>query len=118
MARCRSAYRLALFLGLAVLPAFGTSCQRSQQYYPVRGQVLVDGQPAEGAVVVFHPKDDTSAQALRPAAIVQPDGSFAVKSYDPQVCPTPKEGAPAGDYLIAINWFAPGHARSEVIPDK
>jgi hypothetical protein len=116
MTRCKAARILVFFLGLAVLLAFG--CQKGQPYYPVHGQVLVDGQPAEGALVVFHPTDDMSLRALRPSAIVQADGSFSVRSYDPDVCPTPKDGAPAGDYFIAINWYPPGVARSDVIPDR
>jgi hypothetical protein len=106
-------------LGLAVLLALGTSCQKAgKQYYPVHGRVLVDGKPAEGAVVVLHPADDPGMRALRPSAIVQADGSFSVRSYDPYVCPTPQDGAPVGDYFIAINWFPPGVERSDVIPDK
>lgn len=118
MTRCKSARLRVLFLGLAVLPALATSCQKSEPYYPVHGHVLVDGQPAEGALVVFHPSGDASPRALRPSAIVQTDGSFSVRSYDPLVCPTPRVGAPAGAYVIAINWFPPGVARSDVIPDR
>ena len=96
-----------------------SSCQRGVTAYPVRGQVLVGGKPAVGATVVFHPADAADPRALRPAGVVQEDGSFTLRSYDPQTCPTPMDGAPAGEYLVTVNWLPPDYAEyRNVLPDK
>lgn len=102
-------------LGVVVLcPA----CQKGPRYYPVHGQVFLDGQPAEGALVVFHPAADPGPQALRPFAYVQADGSFTLRTYSP-ADGTTTDGAPPGDYLVAINWFPPNvRDYRSVIPDK
>ncbi len=104
-----------VLLGVALLCA---SCQQRPRLVPVRGQVLLDGQPAAGALVVFHPAHDAGPQALRPSGRVQADGSFTLRTYSP-ADGTTTDGAPPGDYVVAINWFPPnvGEYRS-VIPDK
>jgi hypothetical protein len=96
-----------------------SSCQRGKVIYPVRGQVFVASKPAEGALVVFHPADSTDPQALLPSGVVSADGSFTLRCYDPQICPTPTDGAPAGDYLITITWLPANYAEyRNVLPDK
>lgn len=68
------------------------------QLHPVRGQVLFQEMPADGALVVFHPvggKED----APRPSAIVAADGTFNLSSE------TPDDGAPVGDYVVAVVWY-------------
>jgi hypothetical protein len=88
-------------------------------FYPVRGQVFAAGKPAEGALVVFHPVQSTDERALKPSGVVKADGSFALQSYDPQTCPTPRDGAPAGEYLISVSWIPPDYATyRNVLPDK
>jgi len=102
-----------LAIGLFLLCGF--SCQKAQDFFPVHGQVLVDEQPAEGAMVVLHPVGDTSLKALRPYAKVDANGSFAIRSYDPNYCPTPKDGAPVGEYMVVVNWFPPGAERAAML---
>jgi len=68
---------------------------------PVQGSLLVNGKPAAGAMVVFHPAGGTSIdeRGSRPKATVLPDGSFEVTTYQAG------DGAPAGDYDVAVLWL-------------
>ncbi len=102
--------------GLAALSL--SSCQKSLRLYPVRGQVFVDGQPAEGARVMFHPANDSNPLAPAPAGFVKADGSFEMATYiDAEHSARP--GALAGEYLVSVRWFPldTGKYKSE-IPDK
>src|SRR5262245_25421017 len=81
-----------------------SSCQEGKKFYPVRGQVLVDGKPAERALVVFHPVDDADPQKIQPSAAVEADGSFNLKSYIAEDRVT-RDGAPAGAYRVTVQWF-------------
>jgi hypothetical protein len=101
-----------------------TSCSRGPQYYPVRGQVLANGKPADGALIVFHPDGTTDPHALRPSATVRPDGSFELQTYV-AADRAMKDGAPAGPYQVTCVWFpAPSPNAGEnalkvdVLPDK
>jgi hypothetical protein len=86
----------------AVLFLVCSACTDSRPAaYPVRGLVFVQGQPAANASVVLHPLgDDPRLQRLRPNGWVASDGSFTLTTY------TPEDGAPAGDYAVAIVWPA------------
>src|SRR4029079_18674285 len=64
--------------------------------HPVRGQVSVNGDPAAGAVIVFHP-DGGGLQAVPPTAVVARDGTFALATGD-------KPGAAAGNYVVTVTW--------------
>src|SRR5438477_1135804 len=76
------------------------SCEKKRYdaipLYTVRGKVLVDGQPAAGAVVHFHPATPSEKNKLYPAAKVEADGSFALTTFEN------KDGAPPGEYLVTI----------------
>jgi hypothetical protein len=64
----------------------------------VSGSVIVDGKPAEGAVVLFHPeKNDTGLV------------SSAVSGSDGKIIPVTdmKPGLLAGDYRITVTWTGP-----------
>jgi hypothetical protein len=83
-------------LAIATLAGCGP---REFTCYPVTGKVTVKGLPAAGAVIVFHPQGGSeSLQKLRPHATVQRDGSFELTCY------RPRDGAPAGDYKVAVVW--------------
>ena len=67
--------------------------------YPVRGQVLYHGQPAQHAVVVFHPQGGPEGMlGVRPHGRVGSDGLFSLKTY------VLGDGAPAGDYMVTVEW--------------
>src|SRR6185312_4564325 len=72
--------------------------------YPVKGQLTVRGQPAEGAVIMFQPEGANPDEwpVGYPRATVGADGKFEVATYGDN------DGAPAGDYKVLINWPAPG----------
>ena len=71
--------------------------------YPVSGKVLVKGQPAAGARVVFYPTvDEIDGKKLpTPGGEADESGEYRLESY------TSKDGAPAGDYKVGITWLAP-----------
>ena len=71
--------------------------------YPVQGKVLVKGQPAQGARVVFYPTaSEVDGKKLpTPAGETDESGEFRLESY------TSKDGAPVGDYKVGITWLAP-----------
>jgi hypothetical protein len=65
--------------------------------YPVHGKLLVNDQPAPGAMLVLHPVGG-SYDAERPVATVGPDGTFELTTY------VGKDGAPAGEYIVTAQW--------------
>ena len=92
-------------LGLALaLPACGGNAGQLP-VYPVKGQVALNGEPTDGAFLVFHPVageatkgDKTTGEPLRPRAQVKSDGSFELTTYQAQ------DGAPAGEYAVTVEW--------------
>jgi hypothetical protein len=68
---------------------------------PVRGQVLLEGKPVPHAHVVLHPLEHVETARPRPQAKVNPDGSFAVSTYETG------DGAPPGEYAVTVQcWLA------------
>ncbi len=65
------------------------------EVHPVSGQATVDGRPAAGAQVTFHPKDKSIAFPS-PSAKVDSQGNFSLTTY------SAKDGAPIGEYLITV----------------
>ncbi|MBW3543064.1 MAG: hypothetical protein KY476_22630 [Planctomycetes bacterium] len=103
----------SMMCGLTV--AIATSCSRTDSteasrlpVFPVSGKVLVNHQPADGALVVFHPVGAAQSNDLRPRGKTGPDGSFALGTYKNA------DGAPAGQYVVTIIWPA---GRSGPMPD-
>ena len=78
--------------------------------YPVTGSVLVDGKPAEGAMVIFCPVEGKSSPELqreRPFGNTGPDGKFALTTFNKD------DGVPLGEYKILVQWSTPGAAYDE-----
>jgi hypothetical protein len=86
--------------GTAVVAVICTSCGNDQRLYPVRGQVLFQNRPAEGATVVFQPVNRDTAGPT-PSGTVGADGSFALSTYPHG------DGAPPGEYVVLVTWFPP-----------
>jgi hypothetical protein len=103
---------LRVIMGLIALGF--TSCQKGDSFCPVRGQVLVNGMPAEGATVVFHPQDESDPPLL-PSGVVAADGSFELQSWlvEDRVL---RQGAPPGEYRVTCVW-QPSDL-GENLPDK
>lgn len=86
---------LAILALLVNLPA-----REPEGLLPVAGSLFVNGKPAAGAVVVLHPVGDDRLSATQPAGHVGPDGRFQLSS-------TNRMGAPPGEYVVTVSWFAP-----------
>jgi hypothetical protein len=89
--------RAALAIALVSLASCGGD---HAKLHPVRGSVLFQEKPAEGATVVFHSVGGGTESPL-PSGTVQADGSFALRTYPHG------EGAPEGDYVVLITWYPP-----------
>jgi hypothetical protein len=99
--------RYAIF-ALALL---AVSCGRDyggRPPFPASGQVLVNGEPAKGALVVLYDGPLTPDRPA-PQGTTGDDGTFVLSTYDP------KDGAPAGDYKVSITWRT---GRREGAPDR
>jgi hypothetical protein len=84
----------------AVLALTVVSCSENRKpVYPVHGKTLFRGKPAEGALVIFNPVDETDPKAVKPQGVVGTDGSFEIGTY------TEKDGAPAGEYAVTFVWM-------------
>jgi len=82
------------------------------EIYPTSGSVSVDGEPAYGAVIVFHPQGDIGmSKGNRVFAKVKEDGTFAMTTY------VTEDGAPAGKYVATVVWPQDPNARGPS-PDR
>lgn len=68
--------------------------------YPVRGTVLINGQPAKDVNIMFSPVTPTEVGGvpLSPSGVTEEDGSFRLMSFKPG------DGAPAGDYQVTVSY--------------
>jgi hypothetical protein len=79
--------------------------------YPASGQLLVNGEPAKGARVVFHHVDDWGEESIVPQGMTVEDGRFVLSTY------AMRDGAPAGDYRVTVEW--PSFRRGKHVgPDR
>lgn len=87
---------LGLFLSMIV--GAGCSNESGPACFPVRGRVLYDSKPLAEAMIVFHPLDGEIPDTPRPLAYTDKDGEFELTTMNP------RDGAPAGDYAITVEW--------------
>ncbi len=86
-----------------LLPAwlFLAGCgEQEPEPFPVTGTLLIGGQPAEGAMVRFHPVN-AGPDSVRPFGMVDAEGRFQLTS---QVA---NDGAMPGDYKVTVEWRPP-----------
>lgn len=75
-----------------------TGCGGGTSLVQVTGKVLVDGQPADGAIVLFHPESDALGSV--PTAVADASGEFKpVTNTD--------TGIPVGNYRVTVSWPDP-----------
>jgi hypothetical protein len=102
--RARWPGRRALLVCLAgllvLLSAPGCGKKGRLPVYPVRGQVLVNNAPAKEAVVTFWPEEPGKKETFNPNARTDENGNFTLSTY------TAGDGAPAGTYLVTVEWPA------------
>jgi len=85
-------------LGLVIVGLAGCGGGSSSvKLYPVTGTVTVDGQPAEGVALVFHPSAE-SGQVC--SATSDASGKFAVFFQA-------EKGMPEGSYRVTASWPEP-----------
>jgi hypothetical protein len=85
-----------LMFALAIAASGG--CTKSEEaLVPVTGRVLVDGKPAAGAAIAFHPADDTNG--THPVAQVDANGDFQLTTI------RAGDGARPGDYRVTLTWY-------------
>jgi len=97
-------------LVLLLLSLLVTSCQGKSKFkpvYPVKGRVLVNGQPAEGVTVFFNLVNDpavTDSNELyvKPKGRTDADGWFTLTTYKNN------DGVPAGGYVVTLFWVPKG----------
>lgn len=94
--RKRFAPAALAWLGLALLSAIGCGKAEPERVavHPVKGQVILAGKPAAGAVVVFHPKAPGAFPP--PRAQADKDGNYSVTTFKTA------DGAPLGEYVITV----------------
>ena len=94
-------------LGPLVLAATALTCISCSSddgqvpVFPVRGKALHEGEPAEGALVIFHPLSSPGPAPLTPHGRVQADGTFEPTTYESG------DGAPSGEYAVTFFWPEP-----------
>jgi hypothetical protein len=74
--------------------------EAGEKLYPVKGSVTVDGQPAEGVVLLFFHADEPSKVST---ATSDASGAFTVVS-------DMKPGMPGGSYTVTASWPEPAKA--------
>jgi hypothetical protein len=67
--------------------------------YPTEGQVLWEGQPLAGALVVLHPKGSPDGKGVPARAQTDKEGRFRISTYDTA------DGAPAGEYAVTVQYY-------------
>lgn len=89
------------FLSLVLLGG----CNPGPSLVQATGKITVDGQPANGAVLLFHPEGGASSVVSSGAA--QTDGTFSLVT-------DAKPGIPAGNYLVTVTWPDPAKTKKEI----
>ena len=78
--------------------------------HPTKGSITYQGQPVSGAFVALHPKNRQQPEAPTATAVVQPDGTFAVTTYDAG------DGVPEGEYVVTVQWRKIAKSGGEYLP--
>jgi len=80
--------------------------------YQVEGTLFVEGKPAAGAQVIFHPVEEFNESTCRAIATVGPDGRFALRTLDN------RHGAPAGKFAVTVDWNRPLKPGEDLSPQE
>jgi hypothetical protein len=95
MSVCKPSSSVVITLLLVIGTTFVGCGKGGPSLVPVTGSVTVDGKPANGATVIFHPTD--KEMKLIPAATTDEGGKFKLAT-------SAREGAPVGSYDITVVW--------------
>jgi hypothetical protein len=86
-------------IGLVLSSCGGSSGPK--EVFPTHGELFVNGQPAAGARLAFHPKQGEAPNDWPtgyPRAVVDASGRFVVGTYGDA------DGCPAGEYIVLVTW--------------
>lgn len=78
--------------------------------HPTKGSITFQGQPVSGAFIALHRKQHADHDVPTSTAVVQPDGTFAVSTYDAG------DGVPEGEYVVTIQWRKIVKSGSDYVP--
>jgi hypothetical protein len=91
------ALRVALALAVVALAACGG--RKFPKAYPVKGKILVNGEPAKECQVSFHrTSGGDPAFPATPSGLTDENGEFQLTSW------YANDGAPEGEYVVTIEW--------------
>jgi hypothetical protein len=81
--------------------------------FPVTGKLTYKGKPMKGARIDFLPLNDPQP-AIVAGGIADDDGIYHLTSYKP------KDGSPAGEFIVTVVWPRPGPPLDEAgtLPDQ
>lgn len=97
----RTLYCLALAGSVLLLSSCGKSYEPC---YPVSGTITYNGQPLQGATILFYPQGGAAKEKkLFPIATSDQSGNFAVRTYEKEN----PDGAPVGEYKVCV-YYPPG----------
>ncbi len=96
---------------LSIAFCLGCTDSMSIPCYPVSGVVLIDDKPLAEAEVVFHPLTELERKFPKPIAQTDAEGRFRLTTSQP------RDGAPAGDYLITVEFREQRLAGEELVRD-
>jgi predicted small lipoprotein YifL len=95
----RKALQLPVFMATIALVSSLLGCGKGgPTLIPVTGSIEVDGKPANGATIIFHPTD--KEMKLIPATTTDANGKFTLVT-------NAKPGIPVGSYDVTITWPDP-----------
>jgi len=89
-------------LWIAAFLVLCAGCGRGN-FAPARGQVLVGGEPAKGAIVTPVRTPDGENDGTRVSGKVAKDGSFTLHTTDNKTRRT-HMGVQPGEYIVLISW--------------
>jgi hypothetical protein len=92
------ALRVVVTLALLGLAACGDK-RGFPKVYPVKGKILVNGQPAADCQVYLNrTSQDKQGPPIKPQAATNENGEFQITSYNAN------DGAQEGEYVITVEW--------------
>lgn len=105
----RGLLQLVLAL-MSAMVVFGCGTRTDTVHvYPTQGVITYRGHAIPGAFVALHPKSPIP-NAPNPRATVARDGTFALSTFDAA------DGAPAGEYVLTVQWYRPVNRNGELSP--
>ncbi|WP_422925022.1 hypothetical protein [Singulisphaera sp. PoT] len=105
---------LLLVAATSMFSGCGGTPEGQVPVYPVSGQIQYQGKPLSGAVVTFHPEDESKVakDTPRPMGRTDEQGKFELTTYGLS------DGAPAGSYLVAISTLPPPRTETGLFASK